>query len=73
MSKTIDQIADDYFGGSLGKMAQVNNITPQLLSRWKKLGYVVVNGVVMSPRRELRDVDGNLIRDLSSGQTDPEK
>lgn len=68
MAKTIKQIADEYYGGSMSKMAEANNVTQPLLSRWKAKGYVVVDGVLMSPRRTLLDADGNPI---SKSETDP--
>lgn len=69
-AKTIKQIADEYFGGSLTRLAEANNTTQQMVSRWKKLGYVVIDGVVMCPRRSLLDASGNPIRDPQPGHTE---
>lgn len=63
MSKTIDDVAKEYFGGNLAAMARANAMQPALLSRHKAKGWIVVDGVLMSPRRELVDADGERIRD----------
>lgn len=63
--KTIDQVAEQYFGGNLAAMARANNISAPLLSRYKSKGWVVVNGVLMTPRRQLVDANGNPIRDCA--------
>jgi len=63
MSKTIDDIAKQYFGGNLAEMARANGMQPALLSRHKAKGWIVVDGVLMSPRRELVDANGNRIRE----------
>lgn len=71
MIKTIDQVAEEFFGGNLAAMARANKISAPLLSRYKAKGWIVVNGVLMSPRRELVDATGNPIGDragLVSGQ-----
>ncbi|MEE9647981.1 hypothetical protein [Enterobacter soli] len=61
MVKTIDQIANEYFGGNLKRMAIANDMQPSLLSRNKAAGWLVVNGVLMSPRRQLVDSEGQPI------------
>jgi hypothetical protein len=66
MAKTIDEIAAQYFGGNLTRMAQANSMTPQLLSRYKAKGCVVIDGVLMKPWRSLVDANGQEITDHSS-------
>ncbi|HHA1396891.1 TPA: hypothetical protein ACOEOW_003870 [Enterobacter hormaechei subsp. xiangfangensis] len=61
MVKTIDQIANEFFGGNLKRMAIANDMQPSLLSRNKAAGWLVVNGVLMSPRRQLVDNEGRPI------------
>ncbi|WP_147200846.1 hypothetical protein [Pantoea sp. CCBC3-3-1] len=63
MPKTIDEVADEFFNGNLAEMARANSVTPQLLSKWKKKGYMVMDGILMSPRREIVDESGKRIRD----------
>lgn len=63
MSKTIDQVAKEHFGGVLSDMAKANGVTRQLLSRWKKKGWVISNGMIMRPYRQLVDAKGNAIHD----------
>lgn len=58
---TIDETAARHFGGNLTSMAIANDITPQLLSRWKRKGWLVADGVIMRPHRQLVDSNGNAI------------
>ena len=71
MIKTIDQVAEEFFGGNLAAMARANNISAPLLSRYKAKGWVVVDGVLMTPRRELVDAQGKPIGDRTGQTSEP--
>ena len=64
--KTIEQVAADHFGGNIAQMARANDMQASLLYRHKAQGWLVVNGVLMSPRRQLVDADGKAISNATS-------
>ena len=40
-------------GGNQAAFAQSLNVKPQQITQWIKKGFIVVDGVLYSPRREL--------------------
>lgn len=43
-----------HHGGSQRKFAAANGVLPQQVTKWIKMECIVVNGVLYSPRRELK-------------------
>ena len=48
----IEYISVEY-SGNQAAFARDNNIRPQQVTEWINKGFIVVNGVLYSPRREL--------------------
>lgn len=56
--KLIDYI-DKYYGGNKSEFARVNDVLPQAITKWIAGGYIVIDGVLYSPRRELKEKELN--------------
>ncbi|MDL4446319.1 hypothetical protein [Klebsiella michiganensis] len=52
--KLIDYI-DKYYGGNKSEFARVNDVLPQAITKWIAGDYIVIDGVLYSPRRELKE------------------
>lgn len=56
--KLIDYI-DKYYGGNKSEFARVNDVLPQAITKWIAGDYIVIDGVLYSPRRELKEKELN--------------
>lgn len=46
-----------YYGGNRSEFARANGVTPQHVNDWLKGDYIVIDGRLYSPRRNLAPVD----------------
>ena len=49
----LDYIQKNY-GGNQAAFAEVQSVKPQQVTQWIRKGFIVVDGVLYSPRRELK-------------------
>ena len=49
----IEYIKNEH-GGNQAAFAQSVNVKPQQITQWIKKGFIVVDGVLYSPRRDLK-------------------
>lgn len=52
--KLIDYINKNY-GGNKSEFARSQDVLPQMVNKWLNGDYIVIDGVLYSPRRELKE------------------
>lgn len=50
----LTEYIEEYFDGNKAEFARVNEVTPQHVTKWVNGEYIVVDGKLYSPRRELK-------------------
>jgi hypothetical protein len=50
---TLTEHIQKQYGGNQAAFAQSQNVKPQQITQWIAKGFIVVDGVLYSPRREL--------------------
>ncbi|HAV1520140.1 TPA: hypothetical protein JG825_003459 [Vibrio parahaemolyticus] len=53
----LQQYIDVFYGGSNTGFAVAQGVKPQQVTQWKNNGFIVVEHVLYSPRRELAEVE----------------
>ncbi|PQQ35668.1 hypothetical protein C6H68_23910 [Photorhabdus luminescens] len=51
---TLTQYIDCYFGGNQSKFALHIHVTPQQVTKWIDGNWIVVNGILYSPKRSIK-------------------
>lgn len=54
--KLIDYISENY-GGNRSEFARANGVKPQHVNDWLNGGYIVIDGKLYSPRRDLVPIE----------------
>ena len=49
----LTEYIDKYYGGNKSDFARANDVNPQQVTKWINGNYVVIDGFLYSPRREL--------------------
>lgn len=49
----LTEYIDKYYGGNKSEFARANGVMPQQVNNWINGNYVVIDGFLYSPRREL--------------------
>ncbi|WP_419057413.1 hypothetical protein [Kluyvera georgiana] len=52
--KLIEYI-EKYYSGNKSEFARANEVLPQHVNKWLNGDYIVIDGVLYSPRRELKE------------------
>ncbi|MGG8042492.1 helix-turn-helix domain-containing protein [Klebsiella aerogenes] len=50
----LTEYIDKYYGGNKSEFARENGVMPQQVNNWVNGDYIVIAGVLYSPRRELK-------------------
>lgn len=51
----LTEYIEKYHSGNKADFARVNEVTPQHVTKWVNGDYIVIDGVLYSPRRELKE------------------
>lgn len=50
----LTEYIEKYYSGNKAEFARDNDVIPQHVTKWVKGGYIVVDGIIYSPRREVK-------------------